>query len=109
VPTPHLAISDIRVWRIGEGKKPNPVTGFHVQRREDLPRRDDHLEMHKKNVQGYNVREGIARISFTDSWLIYDDNQLLLKGIDYKIRNIIITIEAFNENGIFDSFKANPT
>ena len=38
VPTPHLAISDLRVFGIGEGKKPATVKNFKVVRQAD--RRD---------------------------------------------------------------------
>jgi len=103
VPTPHLAISDIRVFGIGEGKKPGPVTGFHVQREDD--RRDAMITWNaQKDVQGYNVRWGIAPDKLYSSWLIYDDNQLLLKALTTD-QEYYFTIEAFNENGISTPLK----
>lgn len=103
VPTPHLAISDIRVFGIGEGKKPDPVTGFHVQREDD--RRDAMITWNaQKDVQGYNVRWGIAPDKLYSSWLIYDDNQLLLKALTTD-QEYYFTIEAFNENGISTPLK----
>ena len=103
VPTPHLAISDIRVFGIGEGKKPNPVSGFHVQREDD--RRDAMITWNaQKDVQGYNVRWGIAPDKLYSSWLIYDDNQLLLKALTTD-QEYYFTIEAFNENGISTPLK----
>ncbi|WP_298651345.1 family 43 glycosylhydrolase [uncultured Proteiniphilum sp.] len=101
VPTPHLAISDIRVFGIGEGKKPGPVTGFRVKREDD--RRDAMITWNaQKDVQGYNVRWGIAPDKLYSSWLVYDDNQLLLKALTTD-QEYYFTIEAFNENGISES------
>lgn len=98
VPTPHLAISDIRVFGIGEGKKPNPVQQFDVKRLAD--RRDVMITWEaQKNAQGYNIRWGIAPDKLYSSWLIYDDNQLLLKSLTTD-QEYYFTIEAFNENGI---------
>lgn len=98
VPTPHLAISDIRVFGIGEGKKPKAVTGFTVKR--DSDRRDALITWDaQKNAQGYNVRWGIAPDKLYSSWLVYDDNQLLLKALTTD-QEYYFTVEAFNENGI---------
>src|SRR5690554_1001511 len=105
VPTPHLAISDIRVFGIGEGKKPKAVTGFTVKR--DSDRRDALITWDaQKNAQGYNVRWGIAPDKLYSSWLVYDDNQLLLKALTTD-QEYYFTVEAFNENGI--SEHPNPT
>ena len=101
VPTPHLAISDIRVFGIGEGKKPEPVTRFRVQRGYD--RRDAMISWKpQKEAQGYNVRWGIAPDKLYSSWLVYDDNQLLLKALTTD-QEYYFAIEAFNENGISES------
>lgn len=101
VPTPHLAISDIRVFGIGEGKKPEPVTGFRVKRGND--RRDAMISWKpQKEAQGYNVRWGIAPDKLYSSWLVYDDNRLLLKALTTD-QEYYFTIEAFNENGISKS------
>lgn len=103
VPTPHLAISDIRVFGIGEGKKPNAVKGFKVQREDD--RRDALITWDKQdNAQGYNVRWGIAPDKLYSSWLVYDENQLLLKALTTD-QQYYFSIEAFNENGISTPLK----
>lgn len=104
VPTPHLAISDIRVFGIGEGKKPMPVTGFQVKREKD--RRDAMISWDKqKNVQGYNIRWGISPDKLYSSWLVYDKDQLFLKALTTD-QEYYFTIEAFNENGISVRSKA---
>lgn len=104
VPTPHLAISDIRVFGIGEGNKPMPVTGFQVKREDD--RRDAMISWDKQeNVQGYNIRWGISPDKLYSSWLVYDKDQLFLKALTTD-QEYYFTIEAFNENGISARSKA---
>lgn len=98
VPTPNLAISDIRVFGLGEGKKPEKVTGFNVERKTD--RRDALITWKPvKNAQGYNIRWGIAPDKLYSSWLIYGENELLLKALTTD-QQYWFAIEAFNENGI---------
>ena len=98
VPTLNLAISDIRVFGLGEGKKPEKVTGFNVERKTD--RRDALITWKPvKNAQGYNIRWGIAPDKLYSSWLIYGENELLLKALTTDQR-YWFAIEAFNENGI---------
>lgn len=98
VPTPHLAISDIRVFGLGEGVLPNKVTGFKVTRDDD--RRDARLSWDAQdNAQGYNVRWGIAPDKLYSSWLVYGNNQLVIKALTTH-QSYYFTIEAFNENGI---------
>ena len=97
-PTPHLAISDIRIFGTGNGEKPHKVNGFKVERKDD--RRDAFLTWKaQENVQGYNIRWGIAPDKLYNSWLIYDDNQLMMRSLTTD-QQYYFTIEAFNEHGI---------
>ena len=103
VPTPNLAISDIRVFGIGEGKKPAKVQDFRVDRRKD--RRDAMITWRKQpNVQGYNIRWGIAPDKLYNSWLVYEDTELLLKSLSVD-QTYYFAIEAFNENGVAEMTK----
>ncbi|MGL5772436.1 MAG: family 43 glycosylhydrolase [Bacteroidales bacterium] len=98
VPTPNLAISDIRVFGIGEGKKPESVKRFSVERNQD--RRDAMITWAKQtNAQGYNIKWGIAPDKLYNSWLVYDTDSLLLKSLSID-QSYYFTIEAFNENGV---------
>ncbi|WP_436416615.1 family 43 glycosylhydrolase [Petrimonas sp.] len=98
VPTPHLAISDIRVFGVGEGEKPVKVKNFKVERKTD--RRDAMITWtSQKNAQGYNIRWGISPDKLYSSWLVYDDNELLLKALTVD-QEYYFAVEAFNENGI---------
>lgn len=98
VPTPHLAMSEIRIFGIGNGKKPSPVKNFQLERQMD--RRDISLHWTKQNnAQGYNVRWGIAPDKLYSSWMVYGDNELLLKSLNTD-QTYYFAIEAFNENGV---------
>ncbi|EOR93233.1 Arabinan endo-1,5-alpha-L-arabinosidase A [Arcticibacter svalbardensis MN12-7] len=98
VPTPNLSISGLRVFGIGEGKKPAPVKGFKVKQYKDL--RDADLSWNKASgVQGYNVLWGIAPDKLYNSWMVYDTNVLNLKSLSID-QTYYFSIEAFNENGI---------
>lgn len=97
-PTPHLAISDIRIFGTSDGEKPHKVSGFKVERKVD--RRDALLTWKaQENVQGYTIRWGIAPDKLYNSWLVYDDNELMMRSLT-KDQQYYFTIEAFNENGI---------
>ncbi|WP_439185612.1 family 43 glycosylhydrolase [Carboxylicivirga taeanensis] len=98
VPGKNLAISEIRVFGKGFGKKPSPVKGFTVQREED--RRNITLKWSPvKGAQGYNIRWGIAPDKLYQSWLIYDDTEHFMRCLD-RDTEYYFSIEAFSENGI---------
>lgn len=98
VPVPHLAISDLRVFGVGEGKKPRPVKNFRVERLADP--RDAMLTWDRQpDCQGYNIRWGIAPGKLYNSWLVYGNDSLLLKSLTVGMR-YYFAIEAFNENGL---------
>ncbi len=98
VPTPALAISDLRIFGLGEGKKPAAVKNFTIVRQSD--RRDVKISWKpSKNSQGYNIRWGIAPDKLYNSWLLYGQHELFYKGLSTDQR-YYFSIEAFNENGI---------
>ncbi|MBS9522901.1 family 43 glycosylhydrolase [Litoribacter alkaliphilus] len=98
VPTPHLAISGLRVFGLGEGQAPSRVESFQVERQDD--RRDAMITWDKKDgAQGYNILWGIAPDKLYNSWLIYEDDELLMKSLTVD-QKYYFTIEAFNENGV---------
>lgn len=98
IPTPYLAISDIRVFGIGEGRKPQPVRNFQAVRQPD--RRDALLTWTpRSDSQGYNIHWGIAPDKLYNSWLVYGADSLLLKSLTTD-QTYYFSIEAFNENGL---------
>jgi hypothetical protein len=98
VPGNNLAMSEIRVFGIGEGKKPAKVKGFKINRDEDP--RDAVMSWDAvKGAQGYNIRWGIEPDKLYHSWLVYDVNEHKVTSLD-KGTSYYFSIEAFNENGI---------
>lgn len=98
VPTPSLAISEIRVFGLGEGKAPQKVKKLNLERQAD--RRDIAISWTPvKGAQGYNVLWGIAPDKLYSSWMVYDANELFMKSLTID-QDYYFSIEAFNENGI---------
>lgn len=98
VPTPHLAISGWRVFGKGSGKVPEKVPQLSAQRSSDG--RDVLLKWPiVKGAQGYQIRWGIAPDKLYSSWLLYEQNEHLLKSLT-KGQSYYFAIEAFNENGV---------
>jgi hypothetical protein len=104
VPGKNLALSEIRVFGKGLGKKPAMVRGFVVKREAD--RRDASFSWKPvKGAQGYNIRWGIAPDKLYQSWLVYDVNEHFMRCLD-RDTQYYFSIEAFNENGISRKTKA---
>ncbi|MEJ7681089.1 MAG: family 43 glycosylhydrolase [Segetibacter sp.] len=98
VPMTNLSISDFRVFGIGQGKAPSIVKNFAVNRKAD--RRDAIITWNAQpNCQGYNILWGIAPDKLYNSWMVYDQNSLLLKSLTTD-QSYYFAIEAFNENGV---------
>jgi len=98
VPTPHLAISGLRVFGKGGGKAPAVVKGFKVDRKDD--RRDAMISWNAvPGAQGYNVYWGIAPDKLYNSWMVYDKTELELKSLTVD-QQYYFAVEAFNEAGV---------
>jgi hypothetical protein len=98
VPTPHLAISGLRVFGKGTGVPPSPVKNFNVIRKQD--KRDAMITWDKQSgAQGYNILWGVAPNKLYNSWMVYDNNFLDMKSLTVG-QSYYFSIEAFNENGV---------
>lgn len=98
VPTPNLAISEIRVFGKGSGKAPTAVKNFTVTRQKD--RRDAMISWSlDSKAQGYNVLWGIAPDKLYSSWMVYGKDSLDLRSLS-KGQKYYFAIESFNENGV---------
>jgi hypothetical protein len=103
VPTPHLAISGLRVFGISTGKKPTAVKNIKVGR--DAGRKDVMINWDAQtNSQGYNVYWGIAPDKLYNSWMVYGENSLLMKSLSTD-QQYYFSVEAFNENGVGEKVK----
>lgn len=98
VPTPHLAVSEIRVFGLGTGKIPTRPKQLTLDRKAD--RRDVAISWQPvEGAQGYNIIWGIAPDKLYSSWMVYDNNELLMKTLSTN-QDYYFCIEAFNENGV---------
>lgn len=98
VPTPHLAISELRLFGKGTGKVPRKVEGLKLIRQTD--RRDVAISWKPvQGAQGYNVLWGIAPDKLYSSWMVYDANELFMRSLT-TTQDYYFCIEAFNENGV---------
>lgn len=103
VPTPHLSISDLRVFGKGQGRVPAKVKNLKVDRYTD--RRDARITWDKQSgAQGYNILWGIAPDKLYNSWMVYDNNSLEMKSLSVG-QGYYFSIEAFNENGVSERTK----
>lgn len=98
VATPNLSVSDLRIFGIGQGKKPTEVKKFSVNRQDD--RRNALIKWTpQQNCQGYNILWGIAPDKLYSSWTVYDKDSLMMRNLNAD-QKYYFSIEAFNENGI---------
>jgi hypothetical protein len=98
VPATNLSVSDMRIFGVGQGKKPTEVKKLLVKREKD--RRNALIKWTaQQNCQGYNVLWGIAPDKLYSSWMVYDKDSLLMRNLDAE-ETYYFSIEAFNENGI---------
>lgn len=100
VPTPNLAISELRVFGLGLGfgKAPRPPQKLALDRHTD--RRDVTVRWEPvKGAQGYNVLWGIAPDKLYSSWMVYGGNELEMKSLTID-QDYYFAVEAFNENGV---------
>lgn len=98
VPTPHLAISGLRVFGKGAGDPPRTPENFRVRRGSD--RREASLSWNPvPGGQGYHLYYGIAPDKLYNSVLVYKNTGYQLRGLNVN-PGYFFKLEAFNENGI---------
>jgi hypothetical protein len=99
MPTGKFALSGLRVFGKGTGKKPAPVQHFDVLRGES-ERRNAWLKWQSSDdAQGYTIYTGIAPDKLYTSIMVYGSNEKYFMGMDKNLP-YYFQIEAFNENGI---------
>ncbi len=99
MPTGKFAISGLRVFGNGKGKKPETVKGFVVLRTA-RDKRSAWLKWEQiPNAYGYNIHMGTEPDKLYNSIMVYDANEYWLKTMD-KEKTYYFSIEAINENGV---------
>jgi len=100
VASPHIAISDIRVFGNGSGPPPQTPARFAVQRDTD-PRNAFITWEGISDVVGYNIRWGIAEDKLYQTYQVFADagSSLELRALTVG-QEYYFAIEAFDENGV---------
>jgi hypothetical protein len=100
VPTPHLAISDVRIFGNGLGMKPEKVIGVSATRETD--KRNAVIKWTTvKSAVGYNVLWGMKPDKLYQTYQVWAD-----EGTTLNLRALTIgqsyyfAVESFNENGV---------
>ncbi|NBP71359.1 MAG: coagulation factor 5/8 type domain protein, partial [Cytophagia bacterium] len=100
VPTPHLAISDIRVFGNSSDALPKTPNKFKVTRMVDQRNAQTSWEPVKGAV-GYNIRWGIAADKLYQTYQVWADqpNSLEIRALTLD-QKYYFAIESFNEEGV---------
>jgi hypothetical protein len=100
VGSPHLAISDVRVFGFGPGQPPATPDGLRVRRDAD-PRNAFLTWEEVPGGIGYNVRWGIQPDKLYQTYQVFADQRTSLEVRALSIgQKYSFAIEAFNEAGV---------
>lgn len=106
VPTPNLAISDIRLFGHGLGKVPEKVKGLKVVREAD--QRNAQITWQPvKGAVGYNVLWGVAPDKLYQTYQVWAEEgaRLDLRALTIG-QSYFFAVEAFNESGVAPASEA---
>ena len=99
MPTGKFAISGLRVFGNGNGKKPDAVQNLIVLRTEK-DKRSAYVKWRPvDNAFAYNLYYGTAPDKLYSSIMIHDVNEYWFKAMD-KNKTYYFSMEAINENGV---------
>ena len=99
--TPNLAISDIRVFGTGFGKKPDVPLTFGVIRDPNDERNAFISWSKESNVVGYNILWGIDENKLYQTYQVWGDEETNLEIRALTVgQHYFYAIEAFNENSV---------
>lgn len=101
-PDGKFAISGLRVFGKGTGKKPEALNEFEVKR-DEKDTRIVKLSWDKvADATGYNIRYGIAKEKLYQNYIVYDKTEATIRSLD-KGTHYWFTVDVFNETGITKS------
>jgi xylan 1,4-beta-xylosidase len=99
MPTGKFAISGLRVFGHGNGRKPDTVQNLIVLRTEK-DKRSAWLKWRPvDNAYAYNIYTGLAPGKLYNCIMVHDANEYYYKAMD-KGKTYYFAIEAINENGV---------
>lgn len=104
MPTGKFAISGLRVFGNGNGKKPANVEGFIVLRTEKDKRSAFIKWKPVDDAFAYNIYYGTAPHKLYTSIMIHSNNEYWMKTMD-KMKPYYFSIESINENGVSERTK----
>jgi hypothetical protein len=99
MPTGKFAISGLRTFGHGNGKKPAGVKDFTILRTEKDKRNAWIKWKLDDNAYAYNIYLGTDPDKLYNSIMVYQSNEYWYKGMD-KEKPYYFCIEAINENGV---------
>jgi xylan 1,4-beta-xylosidase len=99
VPDGKFSVYDLRIFGTREGKIPDIVNDFTVERNEADTRKATITWTKDDSVTGYIVSYGTAKDKLYTSVMVYDADSLLLSGLNKEV-TYYYSIDAFNESGI---------
>lgn len=104
MPTGKFAISGLRVFGNGNGKKPNGVDPLIILRTEK-DKRSAYIKWRPvDNAYAYNLYYGTDPNKLYSCIMVYDFNEYWFKAMD-KLKTYYFSIEAINENGTSERSK----
>ncbi len=99
VPSGNFAMSDLRVFGVGNGDKPEAVTTFNTLRNK-ADRRSVTLNWTPSSkATGYYINYGLDPNTLYQTYLVYKDTTVTINSLNAEL-DYEFMIEAFNENGI---------
>jgi hypothetical protein len=99
MPGGKFAISGLRVFGVGHGRKPDTVKQFIVMRTEKDKRSAWLKWSPVENAYAYNIYMGIAPDKLYNCIMVYTGNEYYCKTMDRE-KPYYFSIEAINENGV---------
>jgi hypothetical protein len=99
VPGGSFAVSDLRVFGVGDEAYPDPVENLQAVRNPGN-RRSVNLTWRKsKNATGYNISFGIDSARLYHTYMVYSDTLLTINSLNSGMK-YYFAVESFNERGI---------
>jgi xylan 1,4-beta-xylosidase len=99
VPDGKFSVYDLRIFGTREGKTPDIVNDFTVERNEEDTRKARIEWPEDSTATGYIVNYGTDNSKLYTSVMVYDSNSLTLTGLNKDV-TCYFSIDAFNESGI---------